>query len=79
MAQINTLAAEIAASAREHAVGLAEINTAVNHMDQTTQQNAAMVEQTTAANQALSQEADRLADLVARLRLGAEPRNAWAA
>ncbi|MBD3837210.1 methyl-accepting chemotaxis protein [Brevundimonas sp.] len=79
VAQINTLAAEIAASAREQAVGLAEINTAVNHMDQTTQQNAAMVEQTTAANQALSQEADRLADLVARFRLGAEPRNAWAA
>ena len=79
VAQINTLAAEIAASAREQAVGLAEINTAVNHMDQTTQQNAAMVEQTTAANQALSQEADRLADLVARFRLEAEPRNAWAA
>ena len=79
VAQINTLAAEIAASAREQAVGLAEINTAVNHMDQTTQQNAAMVEQTTAANQALSQEADRLADLVARFRLEAEARNAWAA
>ena len=79
VAQINTLAAEIAASAREQAVGLAEINTAVNHMDQTTQQNAAMVEQTTAANQALSQEADRLADLVARFRLEAEAPNAWAA
>ena len=79
VAQINTLAAEIAASAREQAVGLAEINTAVNHMDQTTQQNAAMVEQTTAANQALSQEADRLAELVARFRMGAEAPNAWAA
>ncbi|MCV0415489.1 MAG: cache domain-containing protein [Brevundimonas sp.] len=79
VAQINSLAAEIAASAREQAVGLAEINTAVNHMDQTTQQNAAMVEQTTAANQALSQEADRLADLVARFRVETDRPNAWAA
>ncbi|UQV19566.1 methyl-accepting chemotaxis protein [Brevundimonas albigilva] len=79
VAQINGLAAEIAASAREQAVGLAEINTAVNHMDQTTQQNAAMVEQTTAANQALSQEADRLADLVARFRVETDRPNAWAA
>ena len=81
VAQINSLAAEIAASAQEQAVGLAEINTAVNHMDQTTQQNAAMVEQTTAANQALSQEADRLADLVARFRIDAprDRRNVWAA
>ena len=69
VSQINTLAAEIAASAREQAVGLAEINTAVNHMDQTTQQNAAMVEETTAANQSLSEEAERLADLVARFRI----------
>jgi len=69
VAEINTLAAEIAASSHDQATGLAEINTAVNHMDQTTQQNAAMVEQTTAATQALSDEADRLAQLVARFRL----------
>ena len=69
VAEINTLAAEIAASSHDQATGLAEINTAVNHMDQTTQQNAAMVEQTTAATQALSDEADRLAKLVARFRL----------
>jgi methyl-accepting chemotaxis protein len=81
VAQINSLAAEIAASAREQAVGLAEINTAVNQMDQTTQQNAAMVEQTTAANQALGQEAERLADLVAGFRIDAAEgrRTAWAA
>jgi methyl-accepting chemotaxis protein len=84
VAEINLLAAEIAASAKEQAVGLAEINTAVNHMDQTTQQNAAMVEQTTAANQALSQEAERLAELIARFRIdapvGTTPSaSAWAA
>ncbi|HTO31120.1 MAG TPA: globin-coupled sensor protein [Pararhizobium sp.] len=39
----------IAGSAREQAIGIAEINTAVTGMDQMTQQNAAMVEQTAAA------------------------------
>ena len=71
VAEINLLAAEIAASAREQAVGLAEVNVAVNQMDQTTQQNAAMVEQTTAANQALSHEAETLARLVSRFRIEA--------
>ncbi|WP_395944171.1 methyl-accepting chemotaxis protein [Brevundimonas sp.] len=84
VADINLLAAEIAASAKEQAVGLAEVNTAVNQMDQTTQQNAAMVEQTTAANQALSHEAEKLAELVSRFRLDAarqtqDERAAWAA
>ncbi|QSF54996.1 methyl-accepting chemotaxis protein [Brevundimonas fontaquae] len=69
VAEINLLAGEIAASAREQAVGLAEVNVAVNQMDQTTQQNAAMVEQTTAANQALSHEAETLAELVSRFRI----------
>ncbi|WP_168196851.1 methyl-accepting chemotaxis protein [Brevundimonas sp. M20] len=69
VAKINQLAGEIAASANEQAVGLVEVNTAVNQMDQTTQQNAAMVEQTTAANQALSQEAEQLAALMQRFRI----------
>ena len=45
VAQINGLVVEIAASAEEQATGLAEVNTAINQMDQVTQQNAAMVEQ----------------------------------
>jgi methyl-accepting chemotaxis protein len=79
VSRINQLAAEIAASANEQAVGLVEVNTAVNQMDQTTQQNAAMVEETTAANQALSQEADALATLIQRFRLnGGAARQAMA-
>ena len=73
VAEINQLASDIAASAKEQAEGLAEVNTAVNQMDQTTQQNAAMVEQTTAANQALSQEAEKLVELVSRFRIGGTP------
>jgi methyl-accepting chemotaxis protein len=49
VAKLNDLIAEIAASAREQATGLDQVNNAVNQMDQVTQQNAAMVEQTTAA------------------------------
>ncbi|WP_049732132.1 HAMP domain-containing methyl-accepting chemotaxis protein [Rhizobium ecuadorense] len=67
--QINQLMDAIATSAREQSTGLAEINTAVNQMDQTTQQNAAMVEQSTAAAASLSSEAGRLRDLVNQFQL----------
>jgi methyl-accepting chemotaxis protein len=67
--EITGLVGEIAASAREQSTGLAEVNTAVNQMDQVTQQNAAMVEQSTAASHSLAQEAEALSRLVARFRL----------
>ncbi|AWI59929.1 methyl-accepting chemotaxis protein [Sinorhizobium fredii] len=67
--QINSHMNAIAVSAKEQSTGLAEINTAVNSMDQSTQQNAAMVEQSTAAAASLAQEATKLRDLVARFKL----------
>ena len=60
----------IATSAREQSVGLSEVNTAVNQMDQVTQQNAAMVEESNAASAALAGEAERLRDLIARFQFG---------
>jgi methyl-accepting chemotaxis protein len=69
--QINGLIRQISSSASEQAVGLKEINSAVNQMDQVTQQNAAMVEETTAASMALNDEAQTLKSLVARFRAGA--------
>ncbi|WLR92842.1 methyl-accepting chemotaxis protein [Shinella zoogloeoides] len=69
--QINGLIRQISGSASEQAVGLKEINSAVNQMDQVTQQNAAMVEETTAASMALNDEAQTLKSLVARFRAGA--------
>lgn len=63
---------EIAASAHEQAIGLGEVNTAVNQMDQVTQQNAAMVEQSTAATHALALETEQLAALTTRFRLSGE-------
>ena len=60
----------IATAAREQATGLQEINTSVNHMDQMTQQNAAMVEETKAAGETLAEESRKLHSLLARFQLG---------
>jgi methyl-accepting chemotaxis protein len=64
--EINQVMAEISASAQEQSTSLAAVNKAVNEMDQVTQQNAAMVEQSTAASLSLAQEAVHLGELVAR-------------
>ncbi|UHS59768.1 methyl-accepting chemotaxis protein [Agrobacterium vaccinii] len=67
--EINRHVVAIVESAREQSVGLQEINTAVNTMDQGTQQNAAMVEQSTAASHSLAKEAAALNELLARFNL----------
>ncbi|MEO5619387.1 MAG: methyl-accepting chemotaxis protein [Cypionkella sp.] len=61
---ISSLVSNIAQGASEQSNGLAEINIGVTQLDQVTQQNAAMVEQTTAASHALHQDATGLAALV---------------
>ncbi len=68
--KLNVLVADIAASAQEQATGLNQVNTAVNQMDQVTQQNAAMVEQATAASHSLSGEAEELSRLVGQFQIG---------
>jgi methyl-accepting chemotaxis protein len=73
VAQLNAVVADIAASAQEQATGLTEVNTAINQMDQVTQRNAAMVEETTAASNTLASEAQQLAQLVARFKIGGAP------
>jgi methyl-accepting chemotaxis protein len=67
--EISTLVATIANSAKHQATGLQQINTAVSEMDGVTQQNAAMVEEATAAARSLADEATQLAAQVARFRL----------
>ncbi|MDM9625476.1 methyl-accepting chemotaxis protein [Rhizobium sp. S152] len=69
--QISTNVASIVVSSREQSTGLSEINTSVNLMDQGTQQNAAMVEQTTAASHSLATQAATLNELLAQFRLDA--------
>jgi methyl-accepting chemotaxis protein len=67
--EINQHVHAIAEATREQSVGLQEINTAVNTMDQGTQQNAAMVEETTAASHGLATEATSLNSLLGQFRL----------
>jgi methyl-accepting chemotaxis protein len=67
---INTHMDAIATAAHEQSSGLAEVNTAVNHMDQATQQNAAMVEEMNAAGAGLAQESYKLSELLSHFQLG---------
>ncbi|WP_377296592.1 methyl-accepting chemotaxis protein [Rhizobium sp. SGZ-381] len=85
---INAHMDAIATAAHEQSTGLAEVNTAVNHMDQATQRNAAMVEEMNAAGAGLAQESVQLSDLLSRFRLSGAARvqgqpsgrgSAWAA
>ncbi|WP_298728556.1 methyl-accepting chemotaxis protein [uncultured Ferrovibrio sp.] len=69
--KVSDIVAEIAAASREQATGLEQINTAVGQMDETTQRNGALVEQTSAAAQSMSQQADQLMELVSFFRTGA--------
>ena len=68
--QINSNVEAIVIGSREQATGLAEINTAVNTIDQGTQQNAAMVDESTAASHGLAQEAAALFELIGQFKTG---------
>jgi len=68
--EINTNVAAIVEGAKEQAIGLKEINKAVNSMDQGTQQNAAMVEESTAASHGLAREAESLFKLIGQFNVG---------
>ncbi|WP_313616289.1 PAS domain-containing methyl-accepting chemotaxis protein [Agrobacterium sp.] len=68
--QIHVNVSAIVEAAREQANGLAEINQAVNMMDQATQKNAAMVEETTAASHGLARESEILRELLTQFRVG---------
>ncbi|PZR32072.1 methyl-accepting chemotaxis protein [Caulobacter segnis] len=76
---VSGIVTEIAASAREQATGLGEVNVAVNQMDQVTQQNAAMVEEATAASHSLATEADDLARLMSQFKVSESAARALAA
>jgi len=75
VAAIDDLVRQISSSSQEQASGLAEVNTAVNHMDQVVQQNAAMVEQATAATHSLKGETAQLVSLVGRFKVGGGERS----
>ncbi|MGE0741446.1 MAG: methyl-accepting chemotaxis protein [Hyphomonadaceae bacterium] len=68
--EISQVVEQIATASQEQATALRQVNTAINEMDQMTQQNAAMVEESTAASTTLAQEAQQLASLMQRFRVG---------
>ena len=70
VAGIDGNVAAIVEASREQAASLREISQAVNHMDQATQQNAAMVEETTAASHSLATEAESLRNLLSQFDTG---------
>jgi methyl-accepting chemotaxis protein len=71
ISEMNTHMDAIAISAKEQSTGLSEVNHAVNSMDQTTQQNAAMVEESNAASGALAGEAAKLRELISQFAIEA--------
>jgi methyl-accepting chemotaxis protein len=71
---INAIVADIADGATRQATALAEINIAIGELDRTTQSNAGVAEQTSASTRTLSNESERLADLVAEFQLTGAPK-----
>jgi methyl-accepting chemotaxis protein len=68
--EINRHVSAIVDAAQEQSAGLQQINTAVNQMDQDTQKNAAMVEESTAASHTLANEVASLNQLLTQFKLG---------
>jgi methyl-accepting chemotaxis protein len=68
---LNGLVRDIANAAKEQSAGLNQINETMNEMDQVTQPNAAMVEETTNASNSLASEASALARLIGAFKIDA--------
>ena len=68
--RVSDLIGEITASSSEQRDGIGQVNQAVANLDQMTQQNAALVEEATAAAGAMSEQARRLAQVVAAFNVG---------
>ena len=71
--RVSDVIGEITAASGEQSDGIGQVNTAVTQLDQMTQQNAALVEQSTAAAESLRQQAQRLAQALAGFRLAGNP------
>jgi len=70
--RVTDLIAEIGAATAEQSNGIGQVNTAITQLDQATQQNAALVEESAAAAESLRTQAARLAEAVGFFRLGGE-------
>jgi methyl-accepting chemotaxis protein len=68
--KVTDIVAEIAAASREQSSGIEQVNKAVMQMDQTTQQNAALVEEAAAASQAIVEQAVALSGMISFYNVG---------
>ena len=75
VARVNDIMGEIAAASGEQSRGIEQVNTAITQMDEVTQQNAALVEEATAASQSLEDQGQRLTKAISSFRLGSEYSN----
>jgi methyl-accepting chemotaxis protein len=67
--RVTDIMAEITAASREQSAGIGQVLDAIGHIDQGTQQNAALVKQAAAATQSLQDQADNLAQVVSVFKL----------
>lgn len=75
--KVTTIVADISLASQEQSTGFAEVGSAVTLMDQATQQNAALVEEATAAAQSLQHQAVALAEAVAGFKLHNGTAGSW--
>jgi ABC-type transporter Mla subunit MlaD len=68
--RVSDIIGEISAAAAEQSSGISQVNGAVAQLDQMTQQNAALVEESAAAAESLKDQSRQLGDAVAAVRLG---------
>ncbi|KHL54777.1 methyl-accepting chemotaxis protein [Xanthomonas cannabis] len=67
--RVTDIMGEISAASQEQSAGIEQVNQTITHMDETTQQNAALVEEATAAARAMEEQAVQLTDAVAIFRI----------
>ncbi|WP_235582337.1 methyl-accepting chemotaxis protein, partial [Rhizobacter sp. Root1221] len=67
--RVTDIIGEITAASSEQSDGIGQVNTAVTQLDQMTQQNAALVEESAAAAESLKDQAHRLAEVVSVFKL----------
>jgi len=72
--RVSDIIGEIAAASAEQSTGINQVNSAVNNMDETTQQNAALVEEAAAAAESLVEQANQLAETISVFKLEGDNR-----
>ncbi|WP_115540784.1 methyl-accepting chemotaxis protein [Xanthomonas campestris] len=69
--RVTDIMGEISAASQEQSAGIEQVNQTITHMDETTQQNAALVEEATAAARSMEEQAEHLSDAVAIFKIDA--------